>query len=322
MAPRLSNQRRHTTTQNKFKIILCLLFQYIQVSHSRSWMDAIDPSKLMNDGMPRVLPPSRNKTTTTNNDNDGIQMTNPHNNNNNAISKHQQQSTKIKEVKITIQGSTTTLFTEVNPYRITSEPSTSPSTIPSLSPSTFPSSFPTSTPSNTPTISSRPTSTPSYSPTIQPTSSPNYNVAAIPNNPKAGYFNYEPTSPYGPSNWSKITSLSKLDAGYFFHNEYDLGDSQIKDLSNFNRNGGDRGGNDCGSNKKQSPIDVCVRPKDSCTETHEMRPKVRLVVCLICCLFLYLCLCIVFFMYTSYTLTQHNSYTSYSLNKNKHTKVG
>jgi len=253
-------------------------------------MDAIDPSKLINDGMPRVLPPSRNKTTpstTNHNDEGGVQMTNPHNNNNNnnAISKHQSQSTTIKEVKITIQGSTTTLFTEVNPYRITSEPSVSPSTLPSYSPSTFPSSSPTSTPSYTPTISSLPTSTPSYSPTSQPTSSPNYNTAPIPSNPKAGYFNYEPTSPYGPSQWSKITSLSKLDAGYYFHKEYDLGDSAIKDLSDFNRNGGDKGGNDCGSNKKQSPIDVCVRPKDSCTETHEMRPKVCLVVCVLMLLY-------------------------------------
>ena len=270
---RLSKQRRHTTT-HKFKIILCLLFQYIQVSQSRSWMDAIDPSKLINDGMPRVLPPLRNKNTTNNNDKDDIQMTNPHNNNNNNNTISKQQSSTIREVKITIQGSTTTLFTEVNPYRITSEPSVSPSTLPSYSPSTFPSSSPTSTPSSTPTSSSRPTSTPSYSPTSQPTSSPNYNTAPIPSNPKDGYFNYEPTSPYGPSHWSKITSLSKLDAGYYFHNEYDLGDSQIKDLSDFNRNGGDKGGNDCGSNKKQSPIDVCVRPKDSCTETHEMRPKV------------------------------------------------
>ena len=281
-APRLSKQRRYHT-HNKFKIILCLLFQYIQVSQSRTWMDAIDPSKLINDGMPRVLPPSRKTTTstTTTNDNDkddGIQMTNPHNNNNNAISKHQHQSSTIKEVKITIQGSTTSLFTEVNPYRITSEPSVSPSSLPSFTPSTFPSSSPTSNPSSTPTSSSQPTSTPSYSPTIQPTSSPNYNVAPIPSNPKGGYFNYEPTSPYGPSQWSKVTSLSKLDPGYFFHNEYDLGDSAIKDLSDFNRNSGSsKGGNDCGSNKKQSPIDVCVRPKDSCTETHEMRPKVRLV---------------------------------------------
>ena len=275
VAPRLLSKQRRYHTHNKFKITLCLLLQYIQVSHSRSWMDAIDPSKLMNDGMPRVLPPSRNKTTTANNNNNnnGVQMTNPHNNNN-AINKQQQSST-IKEVKITIQGSTTTLFTEVNPYRITSEPSVSPSTLPSFTPSTFPSSSPTSNPSNTPTISSQPTTTPSYTPTSQPTSSPNYNTAPIPSNPKGGYFNYEPTSPYGPQQWSKITSLSKLDPGYFFHNEYDLGDSAIKDLNDFNRNGGDKGGNDCGSNKKQSPIDVCVRPKDSCTETHEMRPKVR-----------------------------------------------
>jgi len=247
-------------------------------------MDAIDPSKLINDGMPRVLKPSRSKSTpstTNHNDEGGVQMTNPHNNNNNAISKHQQ-STTIKEVKITIQGSTTSLFTEVNPYRITSEPSVSPSTIPSYSPSTFPSSSPTSNPSSTPTISSRPTTTPSYSPTVQPTSSPNYNVAPVPNNPKGGYFNYEITSPYGPPQWSKITSLSKLDAGYYFHNEYDLGDSAIKDLSDFKKSSGSsRGGNDCGSSKKQSPIDVCVRPKDSCTETHEMRPKVCLVVCVV-----------------------------------------
>jgi hypothetical protein len=183
-------------------------------------MDAIDPKILQSDGMPRVASP-RNRTE----DQDITK------NNMNA------QHTVIK-----INGHTTTLFEEVDPFRVTDEPSSSPSY------------DPTSTPSIG--SSANPTGTPSYP---VPTSAPTFSVAPIPKNPKMGYFNYDPLSIYGPDRWKNIKMIEQDDPGNFWHT-FDLGYAAVS--------------NQCGSNKKQSPIDVCKSPRDTCTETHEMRPLV------------------------------------------------
>jgi len=103
-----------------------------------------------------------------------------------------------------------------------------------------------------PTPSSQPSSEPSLDPTRQPTPPPTYAAAVTPVNPPKGYFNYDPSSPYGPARWNKVRVEND-----FWHT-FDL---------NSNKDS-----NDCSSNG-QSPIDLCVRPRDSCTETHEMRPK-------------------------------------------------
>lgn len=92
-----------------------------------------------------------------------------------------------------------------------------------------------------------------------PTDAPTFSVVTIPVNPKAGYFNYDPLSSYGPNGWKNIQMIDKEDPGFFWHT-FDLDDAEVS--------------NECGSNKQQSPIDVCEAPRDTCTETHEMRPLV------------------------------------------------
>jgi len=159
-----------------------------------------------------------------------------------------------KDVEITMNGYPTTLFEETDPYRITSAPSSAPSTTPSSKPSNSPTSGPSSTPSMSPTITSSPT-TPE--PTKKPTMQPTFSVAIVPSNPKPGYFNYDPLSPYGPRNWRNVY-IDQSNPG-FFQKGFDL------DL-------GSHISNDCGSGGMQSPIDLCTAPRDSCTETHEMRP--------------------------------------------------
>ena len=229
-------------------LFICLI-QYLRVSSSRDWMDAINPATLQNDGMPRVPSPSRNKT--------ADEYLSKIQGSNTIISSHM---TAAKEIEIEMHGSITTLFEEVDPFRVTGAPSSAPSYSPSITPSSAPSSQPTDSPSNSPTQSSSPTETPTYKPTQNPTSAPTFTIAQVPPNPNPGYFNYDITSDYGPIKWGKnIKEIERTDPGYFWHT-FDLGDDSVV--------------NDCGSGKKQSPIDVCVKPRDSCTETHEMRPKV------------------------------------------------
>ena len=141
---------------------------------------------------------------------------------------------------IEIHGSHTPLFQELDATHLfTGEPSAIPSMSPSLEPSIEPTVGPTASPTN--------------HPTRMPTPPPTYTAARVPSNPPKGYFNYDPASPYGPPRWGRV----QIDDD-FWHT-FDL---------NSNRNG-----NDCNSGNGQSPIDVCVKPKESCTETHEMRPK-------------------------------------------------
>ncbi|KAL3779435.1 hypothetical protein ACHAWO_000161 [Cyclotella atomus] len=138
---------------------------------------------------------------------------------------------------IDIHGSQVPMFQELDATHVfTAEPSEIPSMMPSAEP-----------------ITARPSKSPSRRPTSEPTSKPTFAGAQEPSNPPKGYFNYNPTSEYGPPKWGRV----KIEND-FWHT-FDL---------NSNRNG-----NDCNSGSGQSPIDVCVKPKESCTETHEMRPK-------------------------------------------------
>ncbi|KAL7485580.1 hypothetical protein ACHAW6_011171 [Cyclotella cf. meneghiniana] len=138
---------------------------------------------------------------------------------------------------IEIHGIHTPLFQEVDPsFDFTPEPSASPSISPSLSP-TF----------------AQPTKSPTRRPTGVPTPLPTFATAKEPINPPKGYFNYDPNSDYGPSKWGRV------DVENDFWHTFNLIDK--------------KNANECGSGDRQSPIDVCVRPVESCRETHEMRPK-------------------------------------------------
>ena len=114
-------------------------------------------------------------------------------------------------------------------------------------------------PSAPPTTSRPPTASPTARPTRRPTAAPTHAVAPVPRDPGPGYFNYDPDGPYGPRRWKRVRA-GPGDPGHFWHDGFAI-------------SGGDRKDNDCGSDRKQSPIDVCDRPREVCTETHEMRPK-------------------------------------------------
>eukprot|EP00986_Skeletonema_menzelii_P010762 scaffold5374_cov149-Skeletonema_menzelii.AAC.3 len=197
--------------------IICLL-SLVGLVTPRTWEDCVDPIALENDGLGNI----ENMTS---------------------------------DVKIVMHGHPTTLFEEVDPYRITSEPSSAPSATPSSEPSYSPTTHPSSTPSISPTISSAPST---LEPTKHPTMKPTFLAAIVPRNPKPGYFNYDQSSPYGPKYWGNI-DIDQSNPG-FFHEEFDI-------------DGGSRVSNDCGTGDRQSPIDLCTSPRGSCTETHEMRPK-------------------------------------------------
>jgi carbonic anhydrase len=211
--------------------ITCLLLVAWQVT-PRSWEDCVSDLSLENDGAPRVALLEHSV-----NDNDVI-------------------DNLARDIEIVMHGHPTTLFEEVDPYRITSAPSSSPSATPSIQPSGSPSVEPTSSPSVSPTISLSPTEAPTEQPTIGPTMRPTFAAAIVPNNPKPGYFNYDESSQYGPRNWKNI-EIDQSNPG-FFHERFDLDE-------------GARISNDCGTGERQSPIDLCRAPRNSCKETHEMR---------------------------------------------------
>ncbi|KAL9183451.1 hypothetical protein ACHAXT_004307 [Thalassiosira profunda] len=225
------------SSHTRLRFLLLGFLHSLQLASCRDWTDCVDQSVLQNDGMPRVKPP-RTKDTTTN-----------------ALS-----HVMAEDVEIEMHGTKTTLFEEVDPFRITSEPSSAPSYPPSAAPSANPSDPPTNAPTASPTTSAAPTAAPTKRPTRTPTEMPTFTAADEPNNPKEGYFNYDPQSRYGPSRWKNIDSIEEGDPGYFWHT-FDLDEDEAEP------------DNDCGSGKKQSPIDVCVKPEESCEEHHEMRPK-------------------------------------------------
>lgn len=200
---------------------------------SRTWEDCIEHIALENDGFPRL--------TLLQLSDDGII------------------ENRANDIEIEMHDHLKTLFEEVDPYQITRAPSHAPSEASSSQPSNSPSADPTKPPSLSPTTSLPPSAALTKQPSKTPTKQPTFSAASVPINTKPGYFNYDPSSEYGPRHWKNI-EIDQSNPG-FFHEEFDL----IDERSNIS--------NDCGSGERQSPIDVCTSPKDSCLETHEMRPK-------------------------------------------------
>ena len=120
----------------------------------------------------------------------------------------------------------------------------------------MPSSAPSSSPSAAPTISHAPSDLPSSSPT-------DYLWVSEPlpdeNDMDNGYFDYNPSSPYGPHRWHKVEEQTL--EGEYWDEEY----------SKFIEPDLDK--NMCGSNsRRQSPIDVRLDKVDGqCFEYHEIR---------------------------------------------------
>ena len=94
---------------------------------------------------------------------------------------------------------------------------------------------------------------------LLPTAGSSVSETNNPRNHQEDYFDYDVSSSYGPQKWKNIDTIKAGDMGYYWHS-FDLEE-------------GLNVTNECGSSKKQSPIDVCAEPSDTCTESHEMRPK-------------------------------------------------
>ena len=187
---------------------------------------------------------------------------------------------------------------EADPLSFTMSPSMAPSLLPSASPST---SEPSHMPSSIPTITFRPTGKPSHSPSMPlsmpsslspsvvpsmaPSSSPTLDEFApipVPSNPPGVYFNYDPTSKYGPGNPQMVyhnASMKKIQyidngwaeaslSGYWNEFDYDgFGPWQgilSRHQPTLNR---------CDNIGKQSPIDVRANGAE-CLEHHQIRSRV------------------------------------------------
>jgi hypothetical protein len=147
-------------------------------------------------------------------------------------------------------------------------PSAMPMDMPSMLPSQMPSNMPSDGPSNMPSESPsyQPSSSPSSSPSVMPTSmfvEPN----PVPQNPKPGYFNYDPLdSRYGPDAWGNV----------------DTSDNFMKEFGP-NGWGPFRGieGEDIIKNRCSSRLDSMQSPRDvsptfPCDAHHEIRTWVRM----------------------------------------------
>ncbi|KAL9189385.1 hypothetical protein ACHAXT_009060 [Thalassiosira profunda] len=157
----------------------------------------------------------------------------------------------------------------VNPT--TADPTTfEPSPPPSLDPSPQPSASPERSPTRQPVTprptkpidtfrptepidTTSPTAVPSAPPTPSPTERPTFQTRPVPLDPPATYFDYDPTSPYGPWNWGNVEVLNATEN---YWSEFGLV------------------ANECNTEGvPQSPIDVCTRPERHCQEYHEFRSK-------------------------------------------------
>lgn len=182
---------------------------------------------------------------------------------------------------------------EVDPFFFTASPLMPPTLLPSASPSTSePSKQPTPAQTVTPRPTSRPPSmSPSFAPcsapSMTPTSSPTLDEFApnpAPSNAPSTYFNYDPTSPYGPGNPQLVYHNSSLNKVVYFSNGWEsaAGDGYWKE---FDDNGfGPWQGvlsrhqlskSHCGNVGKQSPIDVKSNGAE-CYEHHQIRSRVSL----------------------------------------------
>lgn len=188
------------------------------------------------------------------------------------------------------------LLEETDPFLFTKSPSMAPNLRPSASPTTSePSKAPTSAPTitlqpthkatNSPSVT--PSSSPSAAPSVTPTSSPT--LDEFPPNPSPSnapnfYFNYDPSSDYGPGDPQVVYHNASMNKVQYFSNGW--ASVVIPDDGYWNEFGPNGTGpwqgvltrhdpiqNRCGNVGKQSPIDV--RPTGAeCVEHHQIRSRV------------------------------------------------
>lgn len=179
---------------------------------------------------------------------------------------------------------------EVDPFFFTARPSMPPALLPGMLPSTPESS---NQPTLSPTVSLRasgppptmkPSFSPSTSPSMTPTSSPTLDEFApnpVPTNPPNTYFNYDPSSVYGPGNPQVVYHNASMNKVQYFSNGWESAKSDAY-WNEFGDNGFgpwkgilSRHGlsqNRCGNIGMQSPIDV-VSTGASCFEHHQIRSR-------------------------------------------------
>jgi len=121
--------------------------------------------------------------------------------------------------------------------------------MPTQVPTPVPTPAPTTTPTTTPSL--RPTNRPTNSPTNRLTNPPTDHPSNREFKQPSAYFNYDPSSKYGPDNWGEVKSDR-------FWNRYER---LITSLDN-----------KCESGNRQSPRNLC-RTSDECLEFHQPRPR-------------------------------------------------
>lgn len=89
------------------------------------------------------------------------------------------------------------------------------------------------------------------SPTQSPTITKTWENNLVPTNATSRYFNYDPSSEYGPDKWRNRKRTTDLDVWQGLRTDHTT--------------------NKCGSGSRQSPRDVCGNTKTSCYETHQIR---------------------------------------------------
>lgn len=144
---------------------------------------------------------------------------------------------------------------ERGPFKFTEMPSAAPSDMPSVSPTDCPSVSPSVSPTDVPSVSPTPYPTITMSPTewlwVTEPRPASFNSA---------YFDYDPSSPRGPSRWSQASNT--VDEKHWKQWQEYIDD--------------DLGRNVCGNtgSRRQSPIDVRFDKADGqCFEYHEIRHR-------------------------------------------------
>jgi hypothetical protein len=99
------------------------------------------------------------------------------------------------------------------------------------------------------------------SPTQAPTTEKRWENNPMPTDPPSRYFNYDPSSEYGPDGWRRRKGTTDLDVWQGLRTDHTT--------------------NRCGSGTRQSPRDLCGHStKTSCYEDHQIRrPSVSIHVC-------------------------------------------
>ena len=153
-------------------------------------------------------------------------------------------------------------------------PSSSPSGYPSSTPSATPTTSPSESPSESPTPS--PSEAPSGTPTKFPTSFPTPQVLYFPQHPEpkdppSSYFNYDPSSDYGPHRWNRVNTRNSWLREFTSNGGYGPWDGHLWRE--------DAVSNQCGGpDRKQSPKNLVGTRNTECEATHEIRTSVRITI--------------------------------------------